>query len=138
MIPDIFIFIPRRTSSLWLDGKEAKVILRQTGKETTAMMQLMTNNVCGIKSLSSSTLNPSNIVCLNIPTVTQWRQDLRKWLSSPDPSTNHVILCCAQHQGTTQWFFRGSFFEAWKTAGSLLWVHGKRTSFNPSPSRSTF
>ena len=75
----------------------------------------------------------ANIICLNIQTVAQWQLDLRKWLSSPDSSTNHVNLCCAQHQGTTQWFFRGSLFEAWKTAGSLLWVHGKRTLFNPSP-----
>src|ERR1700677_4369658 len=50
------------------------------------------------------------------------------WFSSPDPSTNHVILCGAQHQGTANWFFRGSLFEEWKSTGSLLWIHGKRTS----------
>jgi hypothetical protein len=59
----------------------------------------------------------------------QWRQDLRKWLSSPDPSTNHVILRGAQHQGTANWFFRGSLLEEWKSTGSLLWIHGKRASF---------
>ncbi|KAN0131590.1 hypothetical protein V8E53_010432 [Lactarius tabidus] len=47
------------------------------------------------------------------------------WFSSPDPSTNHILLCGAQHQGTANWFFRGSLFEEWKTAGSLLWIHGK-------------
>jgi hypothetical protein len=78
----------------------------------------------------------SDMSSQDIPTVTrnQWRHDLRNWLSSPDPSTNHIILCGAQHQGTSQWFFRGNLFEVWKTSGSLLWVHGKRTSPNPGPS----
>ncbi|KAN0130448.1 hypothetical protein V8E53_011711 [Lactarius tabidus] len=69
-------------------------------------MQLMTNNVSEVMR-------------------SQWRQDLRKWFSSPDPSTNHIILCGAQHQGTANWFFRGSLFEEWKSTGSLLWIHGK-------------
>jgi hypothetical protein len=69
---------------------------------------------------------------LNITTGNQWRQDLRKWLSSPDPSTNHIISCGAQHEGTAMWFFRGSLFEEWKSTGSLLWIHGKRMSPNHS------
>ena len=62
----------------------------------------------------------------------QWRQDLRVWFSAPDPSTNHIIQCGAQHRGTANWFFRGSHFEEWKSTGSLLWIHGKRTSCNLS------
>ncbi|KAF8269136.1 hypothetical protein EI94DRAFT_1725834 [Lactarius quietus] len=57
----------------------------------------------------------------------QWQEDLRKWFSSPDPSTNHIISCGAQHEGTAEWFFRGSIFDKWKINGSLLWIHGKRT-----------
>ena len=64
----------------------------------------------------------------HFPTGNQWRQELRKWFSSPDPSTNQIILCRSQHQGTAEWFFRGSFFEEWKSTGSLLWIHGKRMS----------
>ena len=56
----------------------------------------------------------------------QLRQDLRGWLSSPDPSTNHNIACGARHKGTADWFFEGSIFRDWKSIGSLLWVHGKR------------
>ncbi|KAI9430450.1 hypothetical protein H4582DRAFT_2016886 [Lactarius indigo] len=37
--------------------------------------------------------------------MNQWRQDLRKWFSSPDPSANHINL--------------------WKSTGSLLWIYGK-------------
>ena len=54
------------------------------------------------------------------------------WFSSPDPSTNHVILCGSQHRGTANWFFQGSLFEEWKSTGSLLWIHGKRMSFKNS------
>ena len=70
---------------------------------------------------------------LIICTGNLWRQDLRRWFSSPDPSTNHIILCGAQHKGTAKWFFRSSLLEEWKSTGSLLWIHGKRTSSNPSP-----
>ncbi|KAN0130459.1 hypothetical protein V8E53_011722 [Lactarius tabidus] len=88
------------------DGKEIKHILQETGRHTTALLQLTANDMGEIKR-------------------NQWRQDLRKWFSSPDPSINHITLCGAQHQGTANWFFRGSLFEEWKSTGSLLWIHGK-------------
>ena len=56
------------------------------------------------------------------------RQDLRRWLSPPDPSTNHNIASNAHHRGTATWFFEGSTYKEWKSTASesLLWVHGKR------------
>ena len=76
---------------------------------------------------------PNPVQALTPNTIgSQWRQDLRKWFSAPDPSTNHIIQCGAQHQGTANWFFRGSLFEEWKSTGSLLWIHGKRMSCNLS------
>ena len=59
-------------------------------------------------------------------TGNQIRDDLLRWLSPPDPSTNHNIARKAHHNGTTRWFFQGSIFNQWKSNGSLLWVHGKR------------
>jgi hypothetical protein len=56
----------------------------------------------------------------------QLRDSLLRWLSPPDPSTNHHIACKAHHDGTAEWFFQGSIFNQWKSAGSFLWVHGKR------------
>ena len=55
-------------------------------------------------------------------------QDLRRWLSPPDPSTNHNIASNAHHEGTATWFFRGSIYQGWKSTTSepLLWVYGKR------------
>src|SRR6267154_5107131 len=68
-------------------------------------------------------------------TGNQLRQDIRRWLSPPDPSTNHNIACSAQHEGTATWFFQENGFKEWKSSGSLLWIHGKRMPlyrFRPS------
>ena len=56
------------------------------------------------------------------------RDNLLRWLSPSDPSTNHNIASKARHHGTAQWFFQGTIFNEWKSAGSFLWVHGKRVS----------
>ncbi|KAF8497783.1 hypothetical protein F5888DRAFT_1906567 [Russula emetica] len=57
----------------------------------------------------------------------QLRQDLRRWLSPQDPSTNHNIACNAHHKGTATWFFEGRTYNEWKSTDSesLLWIHGK-------------
>ena len=59
-------------------------------------------------------------------TGNQLRDNLLRWLSPPDPSTNHNIACKAHHSGTTQWFFQGSIFNQWKSTDAFLWMHGKR------------
>ncbi|KAH9044097.1 hypothetical protein EDB83DRAFT_2295234, partial [Lactarius deliciosus] len=57
----------------------------------------------------------------------QVRESLRRWVTPPDPSTNHNIACGIQHGGTAQWFFRGGIFGSWRSAtSSLLWIYGKR------------
>jgi hypothetical protein len=63
---------------------------------------------------------------LHITTGNHLRDNLRTWLSPSNPSTNHNIACDAHHEGSAQWFFRGSIYNQWKSTGSLLWVHGKR------------
>jgi len=55
----------------------------------------------------------------------QFRESIYRWLSPPDPSTNHNIAHEIHHKGTATWFFEGSIFREWKTMGSLLWVNGK-------------
>ena len=59
----------------------------------------------------------------------QLRESLRKWVTPPDPSTNHNIACDLHHEGTAEWFSQGGIFAEWKSAGALLWIYGKRTSF---------
>jgi hypothetical protein len=64
----------------------------------------------------------------------QLRESIHRWLSPPDPSTNHNIACGAHHENTAKWFFEGNVYREWKTEGSILWVHGKRTPCPNFPS----
>ena len=57
----------------------------------------------------------------------QLRENIHGWLSPPDPSTNHNIACDTHHKKPATWFFQGNIYREWKSKGSLLWVHGKRT-----------
>ncbi|KAF8486727.1 hypothetical protein F5888DRAFT_1624592 [Russula emetica] len=56
----------------------------------------------------------------------QLRESVHKWLSAPDPSTNHNIACGTHHKKAAKWFFEGNIYQEWKSKGSLLWIHGKR------------
>ena len=90
-------------------------------------MKQAANDVDQIKRLSTRSCADTRFASSTILTGNQLRQDLRRWLSPPDPSTNHIIACSAHHEGTAAWFFQGSIFREWKTTDSLLWIHGKRT-----------
>ena len=54
------------------------------------------------------------------------QQDVRRWLSAPDPWTNHNIARKAHHRGTSTWFTQSAVFKQWKGTGRLLWIHGLR------------
>ena len=58
----------------------------------------------------------------------QLQRDIRSWLSPPDPSTNHNIVCDTHRTGSATWFTRGATFDDWRSTGSLLWIHGIRMS----------
>jgi hypothetical protein len=53
-----------------------------------------------------------------ILTGDQLQQNLRRWLSPQDPSTNHNIACNAHHKGTATWFFEGRTYKEWKSTSS--------------------
>ncbi|KAH9165986.1 hypothetical protein EDB89DRAFT_2076339 [Lactarius sanguifluus] len=98
------------------DGKEARAMAKEaramvkegraTTKDVKAILQQATSSVDSVKR-------------------TQMRQELRKWVSPPDPSTNHNIACDASHKQTAEWFLEGNKIKEWKSTGSLLWIHGK-------------
>jgi len=71
------------------------------------------------------------LLTLQIFSESDLRERLRIWLSPPNPSINHNIACDAQHEGSSQWFFRGSIFGQWKSTCPFLWVHGKRAYLRP-------
>jgi len=60
----------------------------------------------------------------------QVREEVQRWLSPPDPTTNHNMAREARLEGTAQWFLQGRTFKSWKSTGSLLWIHGKRVLFS--------
>ena len=64
---------------------------------------------------------------LHIISENQLRENIHRWLSPPDPSTNHNIACDTHHKKPATWFFEGNIYLEWKSKGSLLWVYGKRT-----------
>ena len=89
-----------------------------------------------IKRLSSD-FTSASCGTLRILSGNQLRENIHKWLSPPDSSTNHNIACGTHHKKTASWFFQGSIFQEWKSTGSLLWIHGKRlprplSNFTPS------
>jgi hypothetical protein len=75
-----------------------------------------------------SNLTSADYVVLLVLSGNQLRESAHKWLSPPDPSTNHNIACGTHHKKTATWFFQGRIYQEWKATGSLLWVHGKRLS----------
>ena len=73
---------------------------------------------------------PPNVIitdsnCFTCSAGDKLQQDVRKWLSPPDPWKNHNIARESQHVGTTTWFTQGGMFSEWKSSGwsSLLWIH---------------
>lgn len=56
----------------------------------------------------------------------QLLEEVQTWLSPPNPTTNHDVAREARLEGTAKWFLQGKKFQTWKSAGSLLWIHGKR------------
>jgi len=58
----------------------------------------------------------------------QLRELVRKWLLPLDPSINHNIARRAYRSETATWFIQGAVYNRWKTGGSVLWIHGKRSS----------
>jgi hypothetical protein len=44
-------------------------------------------------------------------------EDVRKWLSPPDPWKNHHIARTSHHKGTAAWFADGDIFSEWKKSG---------------------
>ena len=81
-----------------------------------------------IKRSSYINLISADYGFLHILLGNQLRDEIHKWLSPPDPSTNHGIACGTHQKKMAAWFFQGRIYQEWKSKGSLLWIHGKRLS----------
>ena len=67
-----------------------------------------------------------------IVTGNKLQQDVRGWLSPPNPWKNHNLARGSRHRGTGAWWIEGDAYAEWKSSGSLLWIHGKRQYFAPA------
>jgi hypothetical protein len=106
-----------------LDGKEAREVIHQAAHGVDRIERLWFPFRIHAGRAGSIFLTGS-----------QLRQDLRRWLSPQDPSTNHNIARNAHHKGTATWFFEGTTYKEWKSTDSesLLWIHGKRVPLSHS------
>jgi hypothetical protein len=88
-------------------------------------VQQTANDVDEVKRSSSNLFSAKYEALLILP-GNKLRESIHKWLSPPDPSTNHNIARGTHHKKEATWFFQGSIFQEWKSIGSLLWIYGKR------------
>ena len=103
------------------DVDQVKVVVEQTA----ANVERTAADVDQVKRLSSNLIS-AHYRSSRILSENQLRETIHRWLSPPDPSTNHNIACATHHKTIASWFFQGTIFQEWKSTGSLLWVHGKR------------
>jgi hypothetical protein len=96
-------------------------------KETGVTLQKVVNQVTDLNRSSSSNLITVHHESLTPLPGNDLRKDLRKWIAPPDPSVNYNAASSAHHDGTAGWCTKGNTLAVWKTTGSLLWIHGKRT-----------
>jgi hypothetical protein len=111
------------------DVDQVKVLVEQTAanvEQTATKVEQTAANVDQVKRLSSNFISAHYYRSSRILSGNQLRETIHRWLSPPDPSTNHNIACDTHHKKTASWFFQGTIFQEWKSTGSLLWVHGKR------------
>jgi len=106
-----------------VDGKKAREVIQQTVDDVDQVKRSWSPNCIHAGHAGSIFFTGSGL-----------RQDLRRWLSPPDPSTNHNIAFNAHHEGTATWFFKGRTYKEWKSTGSesLLWIHGRRVPLSHS------
>jgi Cdc6-like AAA superfamily ATPase len=58
-------------------------------------------------------------------TFEQRQLQIGRWLSPPDPSTNHNKALQQRQEGTGRWFLESHEFVTWKAQkNSFLWLHG--------------
>ena len=103
------------------------------GKESNLVIQRAANDLDQIKRSSSAYHSSANHRTLCVLSGNELRERIHKWLAPPDPSTNHNIACSTHHKKMATWFFRGRIYQEWKSTGSLLWIHGKRSSRSTVP-----
>jgi hypothetical protein len=113
-ILNVFCLVVKETKD---DTKETKAMVKNIAKKMDAGDCLYPLDIFSIPSGSLLTTIGEDML-----------RKLQPWLSPPDPSTNYNIGLRDLHEDTATWFLEDAIFQEWRLNGSLLWIHGKRTS----------
>jgi hypothetical protein len=117
-----------------LTQEEARMAIAENLRATHVVderVRGVTERVLSVERLSSPNLIDIGYGALCIISENQLRESNHKWLSPPDPSTNHNIACGTHHKKTATWFFKGRIYQEWRSKGSLLC--GSMASVRPVP-----
>lgn len=111
-----------------LDGSRirAQRFTRLGVMETGLAIQQVSNQVNDLNRSCYSNIITADHERSISHTGNEFRKDLRKWITPPDPSVNFNAATGAHHEGTAAWCLKGNVLVDWKTSGSLFWIHGKR------------
>ena len=95
---------------------ETEVAIRQVSNQVNDINRESSPNVIFAAHETSTSLS-----------VNELRKDLRQWIAPPDPSINFNTASDTHREGTAAWCTNGNTLANWKSSGTLLWIHGKRT-----------
>jgi hypothetical protein len=100
-----------------------KEVVQQSTEKTRIALQEMINDAVGDRVTALCPSGSSNFI------PEQRQQEIRRWLSPPDPWINHNIARATHHVSSAAWIFEDTVFNKWKSTSSLLWIYGKRMAF---------
>ncbi|KAF3317256.1 hypothetical protein TWF173_000499 [Orbilia oligospora] len=97
-----------------------KVDIEKKIAEVPGMLSSIERNV---NEIQTSVRNTSDGV--KLITSRMKSEEIGRWLSAPDPSTNYYKALGRRHEGSGSWFLESNQFVEWKTQrSSFLWLHG--------------
>jgi hypothetical protein len=125
----------RQLSEFSIDERFSWMQHRQTTREEDAAYSLLGIFDChmpliygegkddALDRLRSAAIMKNNRGCVQVQE--ERLGEFLKWLSAPDPATNHYKACKKRQAGTGLWLLESREFAEWKeNAASRLWLHG--------------
>lgn len=101
-----------------------QVLQLDTETESRELLSDMTRRFAGL-GVSVSHISTQNQRILDEQNSTDFRK-LSRWLTPPDPWTNHDGARQRHQEHTGTWLLRHSQYQKWKQSGvGHLWLHGK-------------
>ncbi|KAG6331986.1 hypothetical protein ID866_7106 [Astraeus odoratus] len=111
--------------------QELKTVLSRSGDgQQTGSFSQLTSLIKECEELSNKlTADVERVKRKSLFSV-RWASEALKWLTYVDCSHKHNTFRKKRQENTCRWIFEDGVFSNWRDSpeGSLLWLHGKRTS----------